>query len=79
MPVTDADDVNVISMDAADTAALVVGEPPVLGELVLASDGEVQVDHMAPCPAGDTQPYLHAPKNGWPMVVVPLKLASGKD
>jgi hypothetical protein len=78
LPVTDSDDVTIISMDAADTAALVVGEPPVSGELVLASQGEVQVDHMAPS-ADNTQPYLHAPKNGWPMVVAPFKTARGKD
>lgn len=79
LPVADADDVTVISMDAADTASLVVGEPPVSGELVLAAQGEVQVDHMAPCPSGATQPYLHSPKGGWPIVVVPLETARGKD
>src|SRR5215471_8052005 len=78
LPVTDADDVTILSMDAADTDALVVGEPPVSGELVLVGQGDVEVDHMAPC-ADDTQPYLHSPKNGWPMVVAPFKAARGKD
>lgn len=79
LPVTDIDDVMIISMDAADTAALVVGEPPVSGELVLVSQGEVQVDHMAPSPVDDTTPYLHSPKDGWPMVVAPRKAARAGD
>ncbi|MBI1913816.1 MAG: zf-HC2 domain-containing protein [Planctomycetes bacterium] len=75
LEVVSPEEVTIISMDGSDTPALVVGEPPVAGPLVLARRDEVQVDHMAPHPADETMPYLHAPEGGWPMVVAPLKAA----
>src|SRR5262245_54111645 len=44
LPVASADDIEIISMDAADIPALVVGEPPVRGPLLLASAADVTVD-----------------------------------
>lgn len=80
LEMTDAADVNIVSMDAADTAVLVVGAAPVDGPLLLASQGDVRVDHLEPHPDDDIKPYLHAPRNGWPMLVAPLKSSQlGKD
>jgi hypothetical protein len=73
LEVVGADDVRVLSMNAEDTGALVVAEPPVSGELLLASPEDVVVNHMAPYPIDDMTPSFHAPKGGAPMVVVPLK------
>jgi Putative zinc-finger len=66
-------DVVIISMDMADTENLVVGELPVSGPLVLAAAEDVEVEHLAPHPADDMRPFLHAPPGSAPMLVVPLK------
>ena len=42
-PVVAADEVDIISMDARDVASLVVGEPPVSGELVFVKLEDVRV------------------------------------
>jgi hypothetical protein len=49
-PVAEADDVNILSIDARDVAGLVVGEPPVSGELVFASLEDVRVLECKCCP-----------------------------
>jgi hypothetical protein len=49
-PVAEAGDVDIISMDARDVAGLVVGEPPVSGELVFASLDDVRVLKCKCCP-----------------------------
>ncbi len=64
-------DVFIICMDGSDTTALVVGAPPVSGALVLASSADVEVHNMAPHPADDVRPYLHAPQGAPPMVLPP--------
>lgn len=50
LPVAEADDVNIVSMDARDTAALVVGEAPVSGELVFARPEDIRVIRCDRCP-----------------------------
>jgi hypothetical protein len=49
-PVVEAEDVTIVSMDARDVAALVVGEPPVSGEMVFARPEDIRVIHCARCP-----------------------------
>jgi len=48
LPVATADEVVIIRVAGDDTPTLVVGNPPVQGELVLAEDGEVVVTYMEP-------------------------------
>jgi hypothetical protein len=49
-PVAEADDVDIISIDARDVAGLVVGEPPVSGELIFARQEDVRVVECKCCP-----------------------------
>ena len=49
-PVAEADDVTIVSMDARDVAALVVGEPPVSGELVFVRPADIRVIRCERCP-----------------------------
>lgn len=49
-PVVEADDVTIVSMDAGDVAALVVGELPVSGELEFARPEDIRVIRCERCP-----------------------------
>lgn len=49
-PVAEADDVEILAIDARDVAGLVVGEPPVSGELIFASLEDVRVIECKCCP-----------------------------
>ncbi|MHB1422937.1 MAG: hypothetical protein ACYC3I_07045 [Gemmataceae bacterium] len=49
-PVAEADDIAIISMDARDVAALVVGEPPVWGDLEFARPEDIRVIRCERCP-----------------------------
>lgn len=49
-PVANAEDVTIISMDARDVAALVVGEPPVRGDLEFARPEDIHVIRCERCP-----------------------------
>jgi hypothetical protein len=66
-PVVEADDVTIISMDARDVAALVVGEPPVSGELIFAQPADVRVIKCERCPHSGNVPRLA--QGDVPMVV----------
>jgi anti-sigma factor RsiW len=48
--VAESDDVNIISMDARDVALLVVGDPPVSGELIFAHGEDIRVKCGTRCP-----------------------------
>jgi len=50
LPVVEAGDVTIVSMDARDVAALVVGELPVAGELVFARPEDIRVIRCERCP-----------------------------
>jgi hypothetical protein len=50
LPVAEADDVTIVSMEARDVAALVVGEPPVSGELVFVRLEDIRVIRCERCP-----------------------------
>jgi hypothetical protein len=71
-PVASAEDVEIISINAADLAALVVGQPPVTRPLVLASAGDVtihtagdDVEIIRPeeNPEGPSAPWIWAPRD----------------
>jgi anti-sigma factor RsiW len=47
LPVASAADIEIISMDAADLSAVLVGEPPLRGHVVLVSKDEVSQIHIA--------------------------------
>ncbi|HEY7425003.1 MAG TPA: hypothetical protein VH682_12300 [Gemmataceae bacterium] len=49
-PVAEAGDVDIIRIDARDVAGLVVGEPPVSGELIFARHEDVRVVECKCCP-----------------------------
>lgn len=49
-PVVDPDDVVIVSMDARDAAALVVGEPPVGDDLEFARPEDIRVIRCERCP-----------------------------
>lgn len=73
LPVLTGDEVEIISMDAADVAALVVGELPRRAPLVMASVDEVTVHE-----AGEDVEILMPDENdqdspAWPLVLVPGK------
>lgn len=57
-PVVDEDDVVIISMDARDVAALVVGEPPVGDEIEFARLEDIRVIRCERCPFSGRQARL---------------------
>jgi hypothetical protein len=57
-PVAEADDVTIISMDARDVAALVVGEPPVSGDLEFVRAADIRVIKCERCPKSGNVPRL---------------------
>ena len=57
-PVVEARDVTIISMDPHDVAALVVGEPPVTGDLVFARPDDVHVIKCERCPVSGNKAKL---------------------
>ncbi len=71
LEVLSANEVVIISIDGADTPALVVGEPPVENTLVLADPGDVRVERVVPHADG-ARPDLHQAEHGTPMIVSPL-------
>jgi hypothetical protein len=67
----DATDVDVQSIQDADTELLVVGQPPLIGQVVLASAGDIQLEKVAK----DTDGMMPAPIAGGPnvpMLCVPM-------
>jgi anti-sigma factor RsiW len=74
LPVATAEDVEVLSIEGADVAALVVGTPPVQGPLTLASADDVTVDKTG----SDVEvakpaevAHGHAPPPPAPMIMFP--------
>jgi hypothetical protein len=49
-PVAEAEDVTIVSMDARDVAFLVVGEPPVSGDLEFARAEDIRIIKCERCP-----------------------------
>jgi anti-sigma factor RsiW len=69
LPVVTADDVEIISISAADARALVVGEPPVREELALLAPGEVTVDQVKSEVHG-MNPYFQGDGSTAPMILM---------
>jgi hypothetical protein len=70
LPVVEAREVEIISLDDADSVALVVGDPPIRGPLVLVSVGDVTFendDHgmetFSASPADPTAPMILIPQD----------------
>jgi len=77
-PVVDADDVMIISMDAHDVAALVVGEPPVGDELEFARPEDIHVIRCERCPFSGRLARL-AQGDEVPMFVSATAVEPGND
>ena len=77
-PVVDADDVMIISMDAHDVAALVVGEPPVGDELEFARPEDIHVIRCERCPFSGRLARL-AQGDEVPMFVTAAAVEPGND
>lgn len=69
--VVEPDDVEVVSMDASDTEAIVVGAPPVPGPFVLAAHDDITLDHLE-AHADGMMPDFYVTEEGSPMLVVPM-------
>lgn len=80
-PVATAADVEIISLDAADLKALVVGQPPLREPLVLAAAGDVELENVEPDPTDGMVPRLRVETQGLtvPMIVAPLDLGPVKN
>lgn len=75
LAVVSPDDVEIVSLHAADRATLVVGVPPVTGPLVLASVGDVELEGVEPDIDGMV-PSIHMDERSVaPMIVAPLEPA----
>jgi hypothetical protein len=72
LEVADDAEIAVITMEGDDTGMLVVGEPPITGPLLLASPGEVRVDHIL-TGQNHPRPYMHDEGGGMPMLMIPQK------
>jgi hypothetical protein len=76
-PVAEVDDVTIISMDARDIDALVVGEPPVTGELVFAEPADIRVIKCERCPMSGRLAHLETGEV--PMFVSTIARAGDPD
>lgn len=68
LPVVDPADITIVSMDARDITNLVVGEPPISGELVFARPDDIKVIHCTCCPISGQTARLEE-KGEVPMLV----------
>jgi anti-sigma factor RsiW len=76
--VVSPDDVEIVSLHAADRVTLVVGVPPVTEPLVLASLGDVELEGVEPAADG-MLPSIHMDERSTtPMIVAPLDAAQAE-
>jgi hypothetical protein len=68
LPVAESEDINIVSMDARDITYLVVGEPPVSGDLQFARQEDIHVVHCTCCPISGQTAHLEK-KGEVPMFV----------
>jgi hypothetical protein len=80
LPVASAADIEIISMDDADRAALVVGTPPLWEPMVLVAPGDTSEIHIQPDTDG-MRPTVTRPVDGLAttLVVAPLSSGSGDE
>jgi hypothetical protein len=76
-PVAEAGDVDILSIDARDVAGLVVGEPPIAGELIFARQDDVRVVECKCCPKGGNIAKLRSGEV--PMLVTSAAPVSAPD
>ncbi len=69
-----AEDVEIISIEAADAGAVVVGRKPLSGPLVLANSSECKIISSQPDPEDGMVPEVHRP-----MVVVRLPVEEEEE
>ena len=78
LAVVSPDDVDIVSLRAADRVTLVVGVPPVTGPLVLASPGDIQLEGVEPYADGMV-PDIHMDDGAvTPMIVAPLDVVPAR-
>jgi hypothetical protein len=75
LPVASDDDVEIISMEAADRRMLPVGEPPLHLPFILAEPGDVLVEKVEQDTDGMMPKNMNEPTPWAPMIVVPLQVA----
>src|SRR5207248_8357618 len=72
LAVVSSDDVEIVSLRAADRDTLVVGIPPVTGPLVLAAVGDVELQGIEPDADGMIPDFHMDERSVTPMIVAPL-------
>lgn len=77
-PVVDPEDVTIISIDARDVAALVVGEPPVSGDLEFVRSKDIHVIRCERCPLSGRKAQ-YEPEGEVPMFVTAAKIEQSDD
>jgi anti-sigma factor RsiW len=75
LAVASPEDVEIVSLRAADRATLVVGVPPVTEPLVLVSVGDVEFERVEPAADGMV-PYIQMDEGAAPLVLAPLDRAT---
>jgi hypothetical protein len=69
------EDVEIVSIDAADLKSLIVGQPPWRGPLVLAGAGDVEL-HFAEAGESGWVPGVSEDETAAPMYIVPMRSES---
>jgi anti-sigma factor RsiW len=77
LAVVSPEDVEIVSLHAADRATLVIGVPPVNGPLVLVSAGDVEFERVEP-DADGMVPYIQMDEGASPLVLAPLDAAANQ-
>ena len=72
LTVVSPDEVEIVSLRAADLDTLVVGVPPVTGPLLLASSGDVRLEGVKPDADGMVPDFHMDERSVTPMIVAPL-------
>jgi anti-sigma-K factor RskA len=79
LPVASAEEVHIETIDDADRGALVVGEPPVRGPLVLLEKDEVKVSQMDADEQGRVPQVWTGEDSSNPMIVMPPTAGPGNE
>jgi hypothetical protein len=75
LPVTDTADVEILSMDAADSGAIVVGDLPLRRPIVFMEPGDIALRSLERDPEGDfPDVHMHNEGESSPMIWAPLSV-----
>lgn len=77
IPVASAEDVEIVSIDAADLKALLVGHPPLRGSLELAAGGDVQIHYAEPAD-NSWVPAMEEVEGATPILIMPMRIGVGE-